>query len=125
MIERIADVPDGVIAFRASGKITRDEYHLMIEPVRAAIEQGEQINFLFATDPGFSGLDLEALWEDVKAAGSIGLRHRGAYGRFAVVTDKDWMRNAISAFGWISPGDLRVFDPDQLDQAKAWVGGQS
>ena len=41
----------------------------------------------------------------------------------AVVTDKDWMRHAISAFGWLSPGELRVFEPAELEAAKAWTGG--
>ena len=33
------------------------------------------------------------------------------------------MRHAIAAFGWVSPGELRVFEPDELEAAKAWVGG--
>jgi hypothetical protein len=37
------------------------------------------------------------------------------------VTDKEWMRNAIAAFGWVSPGELRVFEPEQLDEAKVWL----
>ena len=43
--------------------------------------------------------------------------------RLAVVTDKDWMRHAISVFGWLSPGELRLFEPGELAQAKAWTGG--
>jgi hypothetical protein len=39
------------------------------------------------------------------------------------VTDKDWLRHAISGFGWLSPGELRVFEPGQLEEAKAWTGG--
>jgi hypothetical protein len=36
MIERITDVPDNVIAFRASGKVTGPEYHEFVDPVREA-----------------------------------------------------------------------------------------
>ena len=43
--------------------------------------------------------------------------------RLAVVTDKDWMRHGIAAFGWLIPGEIRVFDPGELEQAKAWTGG--
>jgi hypothetical protein len=123
MVERIADMPGGAVGFRAGGKITRDEYHEFLAPVRDVVERGDTINFLFATEPDFSGLDMAALWEDVKAAGTIGLKHRGQWGRFAVVTDKDWLRHAVSAFGWLSPGELRIYEPDELDQAKLWVGG--
>jgi hypothetical protein len=43
--------------------------------------------------------------------------------RLAVVTDNDWMRNAIAVFGWLSPGERRVLHPGELEQAKAWTGG--
>lgn len=114
-------MPPGTIGFLGSGTITRDEYHELVDPVMAALDRGEHVRFLFATAPDFHGIDLAALWEDLKAAGSVGLKHRKAWERFAVVTDKDWMRHAIGAFGWLSPGELRVFDPGQLDDAKAWL----
>ena len=48
--------------------------------------------------------------------------HHSSWRRIAVtVTDKDWMRHAISGFGWLSPGELKVFEPGQLDEAKSWV----
>ena len=110
MIEAIPGLPPGTLGFRASGTITRDEYHdQVIAPVRAALEQGK-LSILFETAPDFSGMELGALWEDTKAAGTIGLKHLSDWGRIAVVTDKDWMRHAVSAFGWLSPGEYRVFD---------------
>jgi hypothetical protein len=123
VVESIDDMPDGTLGFRISGRITREEYFQMLDPVREQLERGTKVSFLVVTEPDFQGLDLSALWEDVKAAGSVGLKHRSSWDRLAVVTDKDWMRNAISAFGWLSPGELRVFEPDQLDEAKAWTGG--
>lgn len=124
MITQFSDMPEGSIGFSISGTITRDEYHLLIDPVKQALEEGRPINYLFATEPDFGGIDMAALWEDVKAAGSIGLKHHSAWRRCAVVTDKDWMRNAISVFGWISPGEMRVFEPSQLDEAKTWVAAE-
>jgi hypothetical protein len=32
-----------------------------------------------------------------------------------------WIRNAIGGFGWLYPGELRVFALDQLEVAKAWI----
>src|SRR5262245_51795592 len=122
MVERLEDMPAGTMGFRVSGKLSRDEYFELLNPVLDALERGERVRFLVATTPGFHGLDLGALWQDLKAAGSVGLKHRSSWERMAVVTDIDWMRHAISAFGWVSPGELRVFDPDQLDAAKSWLG---
>jgi SpoIIAA-like len=123
VVEDLEDMPAGTLGFRVSGRITRDEYFQMLDPVRELLERGQKVSFLVVTEPDFHGLDLPALWEDVKAAGSVGLKHRSAWDRLAVVTDKEWMLHAISAFGWLSPGELRVFDPRDLDEAKAWTGG--
>ena len=114
-------MPPGTLGFLASGKITRSEYHEMLEPILETLERGEPVNLLFATADDFSGLDLAALWEDLKTAGTVGLGHRRAWRRFAVVTDKDWLRHAIAGFGWLSPGELRVFPLDELDDARAWL----
>jgi hypothetical protein len=121
MVERLEDMPGGTMGFRLSGKVTRDEYHELLAPVTAALERGERVRYLVATAPDFHGLELGALWEDVKAAGTVGLKHHASWERFAVVTDKEWMRNAVAAFGWVSPGELRVFEPGELEAAKGWV----
>ena len=121
MVEVLTDIPEHTFGFRVSGTITREEYHRMLDPVLAALDRGETVNLLTVADDDFHGLELEALWEDMKAAGSVGLKHRKAWRRLAVVTDKEWMRHAISGFGWLYPGELRIFDLSQLEAAKAWI----
>jgi hypothetical protein len=123
VVEIIGNMPVGTLGFRISGRLTREEYFRILDPVRELLERGDKVSFLIVTEPDFHGLDLGALWEDLKALGSVGLKHRSSWDRLAVVTDKDWMRHAISAFGWLSPGELRVFEPNELDEAKAWTGG--
>ena len=121
MIERLTDLPAGTLGFRASGKLTSDEYRQMMEPIYATLERGEKLNLYFELAGDFSGLDLGALWQDVRAAGSIGLKHRSSWQRMALVTDKDWVRHGASAFGWLAPGELRLFEPSEADAARAWL----
>jgi SpoIIAA-like len=124
MIERLDDAPPGVLGFRLSGKLTRDEYlDGLTRPILEALEGGQRLNLLVEIGDTFAGLDAAALWEDVKAIGSIGLKHRQAWRRMALVTDKDWIRNGASALGWLSPGELRVFEPSEREAATAWVAG--
>ena len=125
MVERIDGLPEGVLGFRLTGKLSRDEYHELMKPILAALERGEKLKLLVELPDDFAGLDLAALWEDMKAAGSVGLKHRSAWQRFALVTDKDWVRHGVSAFGWVSPGELRVFEPGEREQAVAWVSEAS
>ena len=125
MVERLDGLPAGVIGFRLTGKLSRDDYHdALMQPIYAALDRGEKLKILIELPDEFDGLDLGALWEDMKAAGSVGLKHRDSWERFALVTDKDWVRHGVSAFGWISPGELRVFEPGELEQATAWVAEQ-
>jgi stage II sporulation SpoAA-like protein len=57
----------------------------------------------------------------MKAAGSVGLKHRSSRQRMALVTDKDWIRHATAVFGPLAPGELRLFEPDEIAEGKAWV----
>jgi hypothetical protein len=123
VVEQLQDMAPGTLGFRLSGKINRDEYFEILDPVREKLERGEKVSFLVETAPDFQGLDLGALWEDLKAAGSVGLKHRAAWERLAVVTDKDWIRHGVAAFAWVIPGEIRVFEPGELEKAKAWTGG--
>ena len=116
-------MPTGTLGFRLSGRMTREEYFKVLDPVREKLERGEQVSFLVETADDFAGLDLGALWEDMKAAGSVGLKYRSSWERLAVVTDKDWIRHGTAAVGWMIPGEIRVFEPAELEQAKAWLGG--
>src|SRR5262245_7320750 len=124
MIERLDDLPTGVVGFRASERLTREEYRdVLMPPIRDALEGGEPLDLYFGLADDFHGVDLGGLWEDVKAAGTIGLGHRSSLRRTAMVTDKDWIRHGVSGFGWLSPGELRVFEPAERDAAIAWVAG--
>jgi hypothetical protein len=121
VIEAIPDLAPGLLGFKATGKITGDEYRDMMKPIYALLEQGGPVNLLFVVGSDFSGLDLEALWEDLKAGGSVGLKHRSAWRRMALVTDKDWIRYGAAGFGWLAPGELRVFDLDKQAEAVTWL----
>ena len=121
MVETVTDLPSGTLGFRASGTITSDEYRKLMEPIYAALERGQKLNIYFELDDDFRGVDLRALWEDLKAAGSVGLKHRSSWQRIALVTDKDWVRHGASAFGWLAPGELRLFEPSERDEARAWL----
>ena len=69
--------------------------------------------------PAFDGLSAGAMWEDTK----IGVEHWGGWKRTAVVTDIDWMANALAWFGWMSPGEIKHFALAERDAAIAWAAG--
>jgi SpoIIAA-like len=124
MIERLDDMPPGTIGFRASAEVTRGDYaQTLLPPLKEAIERGESVRLLFQLGPDFQKFDPGALLADAQTGLTLGLRHLSAWKRTALVTDVDWVRRAVELLGWMTPGELRLFSHEKLDEAKAWVAG--
>jgi hypothetical protein len=122
MVERMNDMPAGVIGLRAAGKLSRDDYREVLEPaLKEATDSGEARVVFVLTD--FGGLEPGAWLEDVKTGFGAEIAHRGAWKRLAVVTDVDWVAKAMQLFAWAMPGELEVYELDELDDAKSWAAG--
>lgn len=120
MVERIEDMPAGTIGFKVIEELGTDDYREQIEPALAAAAEAGDVRLLFEIDAGF-GMDAGAVIEDAKTGLKLGLGHMKAWKRTAIVTDVEWIRKAIKAFGFMAPGELRVFEPAELGAAKVWV----
>jgi hypothetical protein len=124
MIEALSDLPDGVIGFRFSGHVSQDEYRsVLLPPLKECMDNGDKVRLAIVIDDNFDRFDAGALWEDMKFGFGSGLMHLSAWERMALVADADWVRHAIALFGWLVPGEVKVFPLDQLDTAKAWLAG--
>ena len=113
-------MPAGTIGFKVVEKLTGDDYREQIEPALGEAAARGEVRLLFEIDAGF-GMDAGALIEDAKTGLKSGLGHMKAWKRTALVTDVDWIRKAIKAFGFMAPGEVRAFEPGELGAAKAWV----
>ncbi len=120
MIERIEQMPTGTIGFKVVSDLTGDDYREQIEPALAAAAEAGEVRLLFEIDTGF-GMDAGAVIEDAKTGLKLGIGHMKAWKRTAVVTDVDWIRKAIKAFGFMTPGEVGVFAVEELGAAKVWV----
>ena len=116
MLKQIEDLPAGVIGVEASGEVTADDYRNVLEPMIQSAHAAGKIRFLYVYGEDV-GMTPGATWQDAK----LGLGHFTSFERMAVVTDKDWVENSIKAFGWIMPGEVKVFDDDDRDEAIAWL----
>ena len=122
MIEPLSELPDGVIGFRFSGRVSQDEYRSVLLPaLQQRMDSGDKVRLAIVIDNDFDRFDAGALWEDMKFGFGSGLTHLSAWERMALVADADWVRHAIALFGWLVPGEVKVFPLDQLDTAKAWL----
>jgi hypothetical protein len=121
MIERLNGMAPGTIGFRATGRVTADEYRdLLLPAMRSAAEAGD-VRMVFAVGPGFEKFEPGALLEDSKVGLTLGLGHLSAWKRTALVTDVDWIIKTFHMFAWMAPGEVMIRGLDGLEEAKAWV----
>ncbi len=65
----------------------------------------DEIRFVYVLGDDFDVYSVAAGWEDTK----LGIGHVSKWKRIAVVTNHDWIRHAVGMFGWMVPGDVKVF----------------
>jgi hypothetical protein len=123
MVERLQDMPAGTLGFRVTGRITREDYaDVLVPELRRAIADGGRLRTVYAIED-LDEIEPSALWADTELGFDLTVRHHDAWERSAIVTDIEWMARATRAFGWMIPGEARVFPMAELQQAKAWVAG--
>lgn len=122
MLELLDDFPGTVLAVRASGHITKEDYDEVLVPaVEAAFARHPKLRVYYETAPDFSGYELGAMWEDF----TLGIGHWTGWERVAIVTGKDWLKHAADAFRFFIPCPIKIFAPSEAAAARAWIAGDA
>ena len=116
MIKELSGLPDGVLGFEATGRLSAEDYRDVVLPALERAAAGGEVRFVVII-PEFRGMSGGALWQDLK----MGIEYLRAWKRIALVTDIGWMEHMTSLFGWMTPGEVRHFPLAQRDEAIAWA----
>ena len=122
MLKKI-DSPDTVLAVEVVGKLEADDYRTVLVPaLNAMLEAHGEIRCVFVFGEEYTGLTVGGTLEDSKLYFSE-LFHRALskWKRCAVVTSHDWLRQAISVFRFMMPGEVQSFGPSQAQAAVDWA----
>ena len=118
MLETIPDLPDYVVGLKATGKVEANDYRSVLMPaVEARLERQPRVRLLYVLGDGFDGFTGGAAWEDAK----VGMTHFTHFERVAVVTDDDLIEGLVKAFGFVLPGEVRLYDTGELEDAREWI----
>ncbi|MGE5270200.1 MAG: STAS/SEC14 domain-containing protein [Thiohalocapsa sp.] len=118
MIRLLTGFPDNVLAVACEGHVTREDYRdVLIPAVEAALQLHSKLRVYYEVTAQFSGIEAGAVWEDFR----VGIGHLSRWDRMACVTDVEWIRLAVNAFGFVLPGPLRVFPLAERDEARRWI----
>jgi hypothetical protein len=122
MIEVLSDMPEGVIGVRVSGRLRGDELR-EVKPAIVELLKTAEIRIVEVIASDYEGFGSGGLVEDLKLGLGTVLPHHSAFKRIAIVSDKAWVGHTLHALAWIVPGELAVFNLDELEQAKEWAAG--
>lgn len=118
MIEKLTDLPDGVLGLRVGGRLTPQDYEDVITPMVAeAVREGGRLWCLIEIEDEFSGLTPPAVVDDVR----LGLRTVGSFDGVAVVTDLGWIRTPTQWAAFVVPFPMRVFPKADRQAAADWL----
>jgi hypothetical protein len=120
MFELLPESTDTCIGFKISGKVTAEDYDTMLPKLDEAIAAHGKINLLvLIEDFDFKGFDA------AKADFHFGTHQYRQVEKAAFVSDKKWLERSVKI---MDPFTRRTkeknFEPDQLEEAWAWVLGE-
>jgi hypothetical protein len=118
VIKELSDMPPGVIGFEAAGKLKAEDYRDVVLPALEQAAARGDVRFVIVMSD-FDGMSGGALWQDLK----LGIEHLRAWKRIALVTDIEWMHHLTDLFGWMTPGETKVFTIAERAAAITWVAG--
>ena len=118
MFELLDESTENCVGFRVSGKVSTEDYDVVLPKLDAAIEAHGRINLLveWGEVEGMEGLDA------AKADWSLGTHQYRQVDKAAFVGDKKWQKSVIKIMDPFTRRTTeRFFGIDQLQEAWRWV----
>ena len=118
MITLLENLPDGLVGFKASGKIDANDYKDIILPaIDNYLVSNQEIRMVYQFDDETATYTLGGMYEDAK----VGLAHIKQWHKVAIVTDKKWLEKSAEVMSKVFPAELRSFHSDEFDKAVEWA----
>jgi hypothetical protein len=118
MIERLKDFPENTVAFSCHGHVTREDYlRTLVPAVEQAFAEHKKVRLYYEIGRDFGTIDVGAMWTDF----TTGLEHWTKWERIAIVTDVNWIKNTMSAFGFLMPAEMKLFSMTEKVAAREWI----
>lgn len=117
MIQKINDVPANMVAFRASGEVTKEDFEKVFPEVEALVERTGKLNYLLELETSPANFTTGAWLQDAL----LGVKNITKWNRAAIVSDSEAVIAFTDAFSKVMPGEFRGFPHSEFDHAVDWV----
>jgi hypothetical protein len=105
-----------VVEITVEGTLTNEDLETVIGHLHAEFDAGGKSRVLEIIQ-NFTGMELSALWTDMR----LGIPLARKIDRVALVADRSWIRQLAEIGRLFTRAELKVFTPDELAQARAWI----
>lgn len=116
MIAYQTEAGSPVIEVHVTGHVTNEDLEAAITRMRGEVEQGDKTRVLEVIED-FTGIEPSALWTDIK----LGIPAASKVTRIAIVADQSWVRAVAHLGRLFTKAEIKIFEPRQLQEARAWV----
>jgi len=106
----------GVLAFKATGKLSDEDYQTFLPLLEEEIRKSGRIS-LYVELEDFEGWEPKGVWDDMR----FGFQHDRDFKRIAIVGDKTWEHAGITVADLFTQTNMRFFSRDEADIAWAWL----
>ncbi len=118
MVELLKNIPPQVVAFRASGEVTKDDYDNVIFPeVSKHVDQSFDLNYVFIIETELKNFTAAAWMSDAW----LGLKNIAKWHKVAIVSDDDKICKFTDGASHFLPGEFKGFTKNEEDAAIAWA----
>jgi hypothetical protein len=121
MITQITNVPANMVAFRATGEVTKDDFEIVKQESSKLVEATNNLNYMLVLDTSPSEFTAGAWLQDAL----LGIQNITKWNRAAIITDSQNIKNFTDVFSKVMPGEFRVYPNTDFDRAVEWVSEQT
>ena len=108
---------DNIMAVKASGKLTDQDYQQFLPKLNEFIDTSESPVSLLIELEDFHGWDKKAAWDDFK----FGMKNEDDIARIAIVGENRWQKWMTVLGDAFTSTDMRYFPKAELSQAWSWL----
>jgi hypothetical protein len=122
MLTVIPNLPDHVFGVRASGEVTKDDLKNVLLPgLESLTDRYQEIYYLLVLETDVQNFTAGAWIQDLIA----GIKHFTQWKKMAIVTDQKTVEKFTDAFSYISPGEAKGYQMNELQSAIDWLSIKS
>jgi len=121
MITQITEVPSNMVAFKADGEVTKDDFELVKTKVSELVNTTDTLNYLLYLENTPADFTFGAWAQDAW----LGIKNITKWNRAAIISDSSTVKNVTDVFSKVISGEFRVYSKDEFDRAVEWVSEQT